>query len=336
MGSFSWINRARRGAASSAVAYYLAIAFVTAALAITLGIREFSSVYPTFFAFYAAVTASAWYGGYGPGWLSVALSTLAVNYFFLPPLYSLTPSSADLPRPVAFVICAIVANAVSGRQKRTETALRVARDRLEQTVRERTAELQSTNEFLSAEVEERKRAETALRASEEWWRTIFETSNVPMGVTDLDGRHVMVNAATERVLGYSSEELRSISIAELTHEEDRDKTLPMFDELRRGQRRDYHVTKRYRCKDGSIKWLNATVTRVPDPRGGRDLAASIVADITEQKRVEQELRASEERWRRMYEHSPTAIALVGPDVGCLLPIRHASACLATARANSGG
>jgi len=159
---------------------------------------------------------------------------------------------------------------------------------------------------------------------------------VPMGVTDLDGRHVMVNAATERVLGYSSEELRSISIAELTHEEDRDKTLPMFDELRRGQRRDYHVTKRYRCKDGSIKWLNATVTRVPDPRGGRDLAASIVADITEQKRVEQELRASEERWRRMYEHSPTAIALVGPDVGCLLPIRHASACLATTRANSGG
>jgi len=336
MGSFSWINRATRGAASSAVAYYLAIAFVTAALAITLGIREFSSVYPTFFAFYAAVAASAWYGGYGPGWLSVALSTLAVNYFFLPPLYSLTPSSADLPRLVAFVICAIVANAVSGRQKRTETALRVARDRLEQTVRERTAELQSTNEFLSAEVEERKRAETALRASEEWWRTIFETSNVPMGVTDLDGRHVMVNAATERVLGYSSEELRSISIAELTHEEDRDKTLPMFDELRRGQRRDYHVTKRYRCKDGSIKWLNATVTRVPDPRGGRDLAASIVADITEQKRVEQELRASEERWRRMYEHSPTAIALVGPDVGCLLPIRHASACLATTRANSGG
>ena len=313
MGPFSYIDRAGRGAASPAFAYLLTVSFVTAALAITLGIREFSSIYPTFFAFYAAVVASAWYGGYGPGWLSVVLSTLAVNYFFLPPLYSFAPSSADLPRLIAFVICAIVANAVSGRQKRTETALRVARDRLEQTVRERTAELQSTNEFLSAEVEERKRAETALRASEEWWRTIFETSNVPMGVTDLDGRHVMVNAATERVLGYSSEELRSISIAELTHEEDRDKTLPMFDELRRGQRRDYHVTKRYRCKDGSIKWLNATVTRVPDPRGGRDLAASIVADITEQKRVEQELRASEERWRRMYEHSPTAIALVGPD-----------------------
>jgi len=313
MGSFSWINRARRGAASPAVAYYLAIAFVTAALAITLGIREFSSVYPTFFAFYAAVAASAWYGGYGPGWLSVALSTLAVNYFFLPPLYSLTPSSADLPRLVAFVICAIVANAVSGRQKRTETALRNARDRLEKTVQERMAELQSTNESLSAEVEERKRTESALRASEEWWRTIFETSSVPMGVTDLDGRHIMVNAAAERVLGYSSEELRSISIAELTHEDDRDETLPLFDELRRGQRRNYHVTKRYRCKDGSIKWLNATVTRVPDPRGGRDLAASIVADITEQKRVEQELRVSEERWRRMYEHSPTAIALVGPD-----------------------
>ena len=129
----------------------------------------------------------------------------------------------------------------------------------------------------------------------------------------MDGRHIMVNAAAERVLGYSSEELRSISIAELTHEDDRDKTLPMFDALRRGERRDYHVTKRYRRKDGSIKWLNATVTRVPDPRGGPDLAASIVADITEQKRAEQELRASEERWRKVFEHAPTGIAMVGPD-----------------------
>jgi PAS domain S-box-containing protein len=313
MGPFSCNDRASRGAASSAFAYLLTIAFVTAALAITLGIRDFSSVYPTFFAFYAAIAASAWYGGYGPGWVSVALSTLMVNYFFLSPLNSLSPSPADLPRLIAFVVCAIVANAVSTRQKRVENALRLARDGLEQTAKERTTELQRANEFLSAEVEERKRAESALRASEEWWRTIFEASNVPMGVTDLSGRHVMVNAASERTLGYSNEELRSMSIAELTHEDDRDRTLPVFDELRSGQRRDYHVTKRYRCKDGTVKWLSATVTRVPDPKGGSDLAASVVVDITEQKRVEQELRASEERWRRMFEHSPTAIAMIGAD-----------------------
>src|SRR5215467_8387201 len=127
-----------------------------------------------------------------------------------------------------------------------------------------------------------------------------------MAVTDLNGRHLMVNAAAERVLGYSSEELRSISIAELTHEDDRDTTLPLFDELTSGQRKDYHVTKRYRCKDGSVKWLSATVTRVPDPKGGPDLTASIV-DITEQKRIEEELRASEERWRSIFEHSVVGI-----------------------------
>jgi PAS domain S-box-containing protein len=191
-----------------------------------------------------------------------------VNYFFVPPLYSLSPFRADLPRLIAFVVCAIVANAVSTRQKRVENALRLARDGLEQTVKERTVELQSANESLSAEVEERKRAESALRASEDWWRTIFEASNVPMGVTDLSGRHVIVNAASERVLGYSNEELRSMSIAELTHEDDRDSTLPVFDELKSGRRRDYHVTKRYRCKDGGVKWPSATVTRAPDPKGG--------------------------------------------------------------------
>ena len=305
MGSFSWVDRARGGAASFAFAYVVTVVFVAAALAMTLGLHQISPVYPTFFAFYAAVAASAWYGGYGPGWVSVVLSTLAVNYFFLPPLYLLAPSSADLPRLIAFVICAVVANAVSTRQKRVENALRVARDGLEQEVKERTAELQSAYESLLVEVEQRKRAESALRAREEWWRTIFETSNVPMGVTDLSGRHVMVNAASERVLGYSSKELRSMTIAELTHEDDRDTTLPIFDELRSGLRKDYHVTKRYRCKDGSVKWLNATVTRVPNPAGGPDLMASIVADITEQKRAEQELRASEERWRRVFEHAPT-------------------------------
>jgi PAS domain S-box-containing protein len=295
------------------VAYFLAVAFVATALAITLGIREFSAIYPTFFAFYAAVAASAWYGGYGPGWVSVVLSTLAVNYFFLPPLYSLAPSSADLPRLIALVICAMVANAVSARQKRVEFALRLARDGFERTVQERTAELQSANEALVAEVEDRKRAESALRKREEWWRTIFEASNVPMGVTDLSGRSIIANAASERLLGYSSEELRSMSIAELTYEDDRDSTLPIFDELASGQRKDYHVTKRYRCKDGSIKWLDATVTRVPNPAGGPDLAASVVADITEQKRIEQELRASEERWRKVFEHAPTGIAMVGQD-----------------------
>src|SRR5262249_35603194 len=202
---------------------------------------------------------------------------------------------------------AIVANAVSTRQKRVQNALRLTRDGLERTVQERTAELQKANESLSEELGERKSVEAALRASEEWWRTIFEASSLPVGVTDLSGRHVVVNAASERLLGYSSEELRSMSIAELTHEDDRDTTLPLFDELTSGQRKDYHVTKRYRCKDGSVKWLSATVTRVPDPKGGPDWTASIVADITEQKRIEEELRASEERWRSIFEHSVVGI-----------------------------
>ena len=167
MGSLSWVDRATPGAASSAFAYVLTVAFVAAALVITLGLHELSPVYPTFFAFYAAVMASAWYGGHWPGWLSVVLSTLVVNFSFLPPLYSLTPSSADVPRLVAFVICATVANAVSARQKRAETALRLAREELERTVQERTAELRTANASLPAEVEERKRAESALRKSEE-------------------------------------------------------------------------------------------------------------------------------------------------------------------------
>jgi len=314
MGSAAPENRAIEATASipNLRGYATAVALVGLALGLTLAIRQIAAG-PTNFAFYIAIFVSTWYFGRGPGWLAAALAVPAVSvalpYLLLGTQFHFTVTPAAVTILIVMVLCAATADALSARRNRTEAALRAARDRLELTVRERTEELRTSNADLREEIAERKRVEGALRASEEWWRTIFETSNVPMGVTDLTGRSVVVNAATERLLGYSSKELRSISITELTHEDDRARTLPAFQELVSGRRKDYHVEKRYRCKDGSVKWLNATVSRVPDPKGGPDLAVGIVADITEQKRAEQALRASEERWRRVFESSAVAMAL---------------------------
>jgi C4-dicarboxylate-specific signal transduction histidine kinase len=118
---------------------------------------------PNLFLFFVAIVASAWFAGTGPGWLSVALSTIAVDYFFIPPIYVLDFDAKDIPWLIAFAACAIVANAVSLQRRRTEALLLQARNELELRVRERTRDLQETNERLIAATEERVRAEDALR-----------------------------------------------------------------------------------------------------------------------------------------------------------------------------
>jgi len=98
--------------------------------------------YPFLFLFFAAVMASAWFGGTAPGLFAVFLSTVAVDYYFVPPFHSFAVNATDTAYFVAFVMCALVASWVSSSKRISEEALREARDHLEARVAERTAELQ--------------------------------------------------------------------------------------------------------------------------------------------------------------------------------------------------
>jgi C4-dicarboxylate-specific signal transduction histidine kinase len=109
------------------------------------------------------VVVTAWFAGAGPGWLAVVLSALAVDYFILPPVYVLDFGAKELPWMLSFVACCVATNALSLQRRRAEMSLKQARDELELRVRERTADLQKTNEQLKLEVIERERAEASLR-----------------------------------------------------------------------------------------------------------------------------------------------------------------------------
>jgi K+-sensing histidine kinase KdpD len=98
--------------------------------------------HPFLFLFFAAVMASAWFGGAAPGLFAVLLSTVAVDYFFVPPFHSFAINATDTAYFAAFVLCALAASWVSSSKRRSEEALREARDHLEARVAERTAELQ--------------------------------------------------------------------------------------------------------------------------------------------------------------------------------------------------
>src|SRR6266576_61388 len=109
--------------------------------------------------FLGAIMLSAWFGGLGPGLLATALSSLAFDYYFLPPVYSLVAKPGEIPRLVIFTVSALFVGSLSAAQRSATESLRRARDDLRGTVKE----LQKTNEALHAESLERKHAEEALR-----------------------------------------------------------------------------------------------------------------------------------------------------------------------------
>ncbi len=105
--------------------------------------------YPFLFLFFGAVMASGWFGGTGPGLVSVALSTLLVDYFFVPPFHSFTVSTSVVAYFVAFVTCALIAGWIGASKRESVAALKHGLDMLEVRVSERTAELMKTQAELA-------------------------------------------------------------------------------------------------------------------------------------------------------------------------------------------
>jgi C4-dicarboxylate-specific signal transduction histidine kinase len=116
------------------------LVFVALALGASLFLQRLFP-YPFLFLFLAAVMVSAWVGGAGPGFFSVLLSTLAVDYFFVAPFHSWAINATDISYFASFVVCAFGASWVSAAKKRNAKAQRDARDQLESLLAQRTAEL---------------------------------------------------------------------------------------------------------------------------------------------------------------------------------------------------
>ena len=112
--------------------------------------------------FFCSVMLSSWYGGLLPGFLAALLSVVALDYFFIPPLYALGISLEEAPDIIAFVATALFISWLNGDQKQAKESLRKAHDELDAKVRERTAELEKANDRLRSEIAEREGAEEGL------------------------------------------------------------------------------------------------------------------------------------------------------------------------------
>jgi PAS domain S-box-containing protein len=131
-------------------------------------------------------------------------------------------------------------------------------------------------------------------------------------IADTKGHFRRLNAAFQRTLGYDFEELLSRPFVEFVHADDRQRTLDEIRKLSEGIP-TVHFENRYRCKDGSFRWLAWSAM----PEEAKGLIYATARDITDAKRSEEMLRESEERFRTLADLSPAGIYLTNPNGDCI-------------------
>jgi PAS domain S-box-containing protein len=188
-----------------------------------------------------------------------------------------------------------------------EEGLPAYRDHLETLVKSRTVELIEANEKLESEIIERKKADRALRESEERYRAVFDQAGDSIVLIDAKtGAIVEFNERAHVNLDYTREEFEKIKIRDFEAMEsgtDVDRHIEKI--LRHG--RDVFET-RHRRKGGEIRDIRVSARAFSIH--GKDYLLAIWQDITEHKRAEAALRENEEKYRTLIENSLDGIAVV--------------------------
>jgi two-component system, NtrC family, sensor kinase len=160
---------------------------------------------------------------------------------------------------------------------------------------------------------ERQRAEDGLRESEDHFRTAFEEAPWGMCMTAPGGRFLHANAALCCMLGYSRQELLTGAWPGITHPDDLELSRRAAAQFAEGNTKTLELEKRYVCKQGDVVWARARIVAVRDAVGGISHYITQIEDITERKLAEERLRASEERYRDLFENASDLVCILDLD-----------------------
>ncbi len=174
-------------------------------------------------------------------------------------------------------------------------------------------------EGIVTDITDRKRLEEALEKNEREYRTVFSNAAMGIDLVDREGRFIQVNQSLVEMLGYSREELVGRSFLEFTHPEDVELSRASHEDLVQGKFQSYQLQKRYVEKDGTLLWVEVTISALYTECGEHEITVGVIADITERKRAELALRQSEEKYYSIIEYMGDAyfeVDLAGNMVFC--------------------
>jgi PAS domain S-box-containing protein len=164
------------------------------------------------------------------------------------------------------------------------------------------------------DITDRKKAEDALRASEELFKNYLEYAPDGVYTNELNGTFLYGNRKCEEILGYRREELIGKNFLELTilPEKSLNKALELLQENMKGKPTGPDEIELI-SKEGRLIPVEINTSVVQ--RSGEGIVLAFVRDITDRKRAELELRESEDRYRSLYVDSADSIMVFSPDQG---------------------
>lgn len=125
-----------------------------------------------------------------------------------------------------------------------------------------------------------------LQAAETRFIATFEQAAVGIAHVGIDGKWLNVNRRCCEIVGYSRQELREITFADITHPEDLEADLLLVRALLAGERSTYSMEKRYFTKHKRLVWVNLTVSLVRKADNTPDYFISVIEDITARRQLE--------------------------------------------------
>ena len=146
-----------------------------------------------------------------------------------------------------------------------------------------------------------------LSDSESRFRATFEQAAVGIAHVDPDGHFLRLNQKFCDIVGYSQKEMLELTFQDITHPDDLGMDLDLVQQLLYGKSDSYTVEKRYIRKDGTIVWVSLTVKVIRQEDGSPQWFVSVVKDISDRIRAEEELRKSYEFLNHLTRTLPDAI-----------------------------
>ena len=143
------------------------------------------------------------------------------------------------------------------------------------------------------DITRRKRAERALVQSEQRFRGAFQTASHGIALVAPDGRWLAVNDALGRIVGYTEPELLDIDFQTITHPDDLDTDLAHVRQVLDGHIPSYQMEKRCIHKAGHAVWILLSMSLVRAPDGSPIHFVAQIVDLTERRRIEEQLRQAQ-------------------------------------------
>ncbi len=159
-----------------------------------------------------------------------------------------------------------------------------------------------------SDITRRKAVEEALRESEARFRKTFEDAPIAMALSTIaDGRVLDANRTLCQFLGYTLDELRGLTLRDLSHPDDVELSTDHLRRMQAGRVDSYKVERRYRRKDGRFVWGQATASVIGDRSDDSRYLVVQIEDIDRRKTTEAELQLAKERLALALEASEMSI-----------------------------